>query len=219
MNKEIKDLLDANIPEDVVRTRQQAGASLSYVETWYVIDRLNQILGTDSWSHEVIKLEQLGTVKNSRGEEMPAFLCQARLTVNIQGAVTFKDGIGYGIGKAGNPLEIAIKEAESDALKRAAKNLGRSLGLALYDKSQQFVGEAEPKPEVAPAAKPSTVPDAAATQAIIKAAFNILQQQKKTDAEGFKKQFLNNQKLVDLDAKQSLQALDKLKQSFPELKL
>jgi recombination DNA repair RAD52 pathway protein len=53
--------------------------------------------------------------------------------------------VGYGDGSdktnPGKAHELAAKEAVTDALKRCAKNLGMSMGLALYDKTQENVDE------------------------------------------------------------------------------
>jgi len=40
----------------------------------------------------------------------------------------------------GDVIESAVKEAETDALKRALRSYGNTFGLALYDKSQSNVG-------------------------------------------------------------------------------
>lgn len=53
--------------------------------------------------------------------------------------------VGFGNGQdaysMGAAHELASKESVTDAVKRAAKNLGMRMGLALYDKSQEFVEE------------------------------------------------------------------------------
>jgi hypothetical protein len=54
----------------------------------------------------------------------------------------FKDGTGYGSGIVKDPNdahEKAMKEAETDALKRALKDNGNPFGLALYDKAKENV--------------------------------------------------------------------------------
>ncbi|XP_044721266.1 rad52/22 family double-strand break repair protein [Hirsutella rhossiliensis] len=52
---------------------------------------------------------------------------------------TFHEGTGYGGGSKGaktpgEALELAIKEAETDAFKRALRRFGEALGNCLYDK-------------------------------------------------------------------------------------
>jgi DNA repair and recombination protein RAD52 len=107
-----------HIPKDDLKKRAGAGGrSLTYAETWQIIDNLNTVFEHD-WTHEVLRLE-----KNGSG-----WLCIVRVTVSGHG---FHDGVGWG---SGADEEKAVKEAESDALKRAAKNFGNFFGLSLYDK-------------------------------------------------------------------------------------
>lgn len=143
----IQQELDSSIPKDVVHTRSQAGRDLSYLETWYVIDRLNQVLGQGNWGYQTVKLDKVfeGKVEQYSGEvHSTSYTAQVSLfaTLEVGKTVVFSD-VGYGDGtdkkNPGKAHELAVKEAVSDGLKRAAKNLGRSMGLALYDKTQEFV--------------------------------------------------------------------------------
>jgi recombination DNA repair RAD52 pathway protein len=71
------------------------------------------------------------------------YVCVVRLTV--EGCVPVS-GVGYGDAteyRESAPVtahELAAKEAESDALKRALKNFGDQFGLALYDKAAASSG-------------------------------------------------------------------------------
>ena len=59
-----------------------------------------------------------------------------------------RDGMGSGHGidaDCGLAHESAIKEAETDAMKRALMTFGNPFGLALYDKEQRQVVEAPPE--------------------------------------------------------------------------
>lgn len=228
-----REALDANIPKDVVSTRSQSGKNLSYLETWYVIDRMNQVIGTENWSHEVISLQ------NIPGDKI-SYVCQVRITANIDGAISFKDGLGYGSDKGSyNPGEMASKEAESDALKRAAMKFGRSLGLALYDKSQEFVGEEIKdtiavvkhmvstngnKPDSKPISKhPEVSSPASAPVAVlrgqIKSAFSVLQAQKKVTKEDFVRDYLKGAKADDLNDVDARIVILLIQKNFPEIKL
>lgn len=202
----VRAALDSNIPREAVKNREQAGVKLSYLETWYVIDRLNQVLGTENWSHQVLTLTKLE-------EDKPTYMAHVRLTANIGGMITVKDGIGYGTGKGKyNAHEMAIKEAESDALKRAAKNLGRSLGLALYDKSQEFVEDAKSEPIQTTNVKRSV-------KDTIKAAYSVLSSQNKVAKEEFTAKYLNGKKVDQLTENTATEALNKINTDYPELKL
>lgn len=211
---EINSQLDSNIPKDVITTRSQSGKNLSYLESWYVIDRLNQVLGTENWSHEIINILPLAS-------EKPSYGFHVRLTARINGVLVSKDGIGYGSDKSNfNAGEMALKEAESDALKRAAMKLGRSLGLALYDKSQEFVGEAlqEFKTELKAARAEVAVKqsDTKALRSQIKSIFKILQSQKKIEAADFTAKYLAGDKVDTLEDVAVNSALNSLKADFPE---
>jgi recombination DNA repair RAD52 pathway protein len=137
--KKIQDALDEKIPRDAVRERWADKAKtmkLSYVEGHYVIDRLNKVFGHLNWASETTVLQLPDT-------ERPSYQGRVRITVRgPNGVVVSHDGIGYGSDKSGlNPHEFAMKEAETDALKRAAMKFGMSMGLALYDKSQENVSD------------------------------------------------------------------------------
>lgn len=148
MKTELQKELDSNIPESVVSTRSGGGGKeLSYLETWYVIDRLNQVLGQGNWAYssEVTSVHN-GTTKTQYGESYTShYIARVRLVVTLDERSTEFTDYGYGDGSdknnPGKAHELAVKEAVSDGLKRAVKNLGRSMGLALYDKTQEYVGE------------------------------------------------------------------------------
>ena len=76
----IKEQLDQNIPREVITTREQSGKSLSYLETWYVIDRLNQVLGTDNWSWEIKEFTPIP------GEKL-SYICQGTISAIIDGNI------------------------------------------------------------------------------------------------------------------------------------
>jgi len=142
--------LDAKIPRSVVRDRDGGGGRrLSYLEGHYVIDRLNKVFGPLGWSKEIADVRQVVSI-TPKGE-FPAYLVKVRLNIHATPGSSYntKEAYGYGADKSGqNAHELAIKEAVTDALKVAAKDLGMSLGLALYDKTQENVDDNEtPKSE------------------------------------------------------------------------
>lgn len=165
--------LDAKIPRECISSREGAkGTKLSYLAGWYVIDRLNKVLGIGNWAYSSeANVVHSGVVKNYKGEESFAvhYLAKVRLVVELPGGVKteFVD-YGYGDGtdrsNAGKAHELAVKEAVTDGIKRCAKNLGMSLGLALYSKEGDNIEESAPAPKAvaqgpAPAAaKPATTP-------------------------------------------------------------
>lgn len=142
------ELLDEAIPSSAVRQRDSGtGFKLSYLEGHYVIDRLNKIFGNANWSYELKDLRCVHQGQDSYDRYIVSYLATVRLTVKAQhgrfpDTCIYEDvGFGNGLDKKdpGKCHELATKEAVTDALKRCAKNLGQSMGLALYDKEQTNV--------------------------------------------------------------------------------
>lgn len=155
-----QEMLEENIPASVVSKREafRGGPKLSYLESWYVIDRLNQVFGNGNWNYGITELTQVSEDEHN-GKYRVFYRSRVQLQVPALGTLIEDVGFGNGADKTGfGPAhELACKEAVSDALKRCAKSLGKSMGLALYDKSQTHVeGEAEAAPRskrAAPARK------------------------------------------------------------------
>lgn len=145
--KKIQAQLDEQIPRDVVSLREGGGGrKLSYLEGWYVIDRLNKIFGQGNWSY-AHQYERLFEQENDDKWET-AYLAKVYLNVFIGNRHIALEDVGYGDGKdrnRGKAHESAVKEAVTDGIKRCAKSLGMSMGLALYDKTQENVSDAEPE--------------------------------------------------------------------------
>lgn len=143
------DKYELNKPLDpkVVKSRSMSGRNLSYVEAWYVIDRLNQVFGFDGWERETLKMDvvQQEEKENSNGKSLyyVGYVAKVRVSVNVSAEETvYREGTGFGQGQdadLGRAHESAVKEAESDAMKRAAMTFGYQFGLALYDKTQEHV--------------------------------------------------------------------------------
>lgn len=145
--------LDSKIPRDVISQRDAGnGRSLSYLEGHYVIDRLNKVLGVGKWAYgaELTKVFE-GTVKDKFDKDVftTSYIAKVRMVVTIgsetkEVTTEFVD-VGYGDGSdkknPGKAHELAVKEAVTDGIKRCAKNLGMSMGLALYSKDQENVDD------------------------------------------------------------------------------
>lgn len=139
-------LLAQDLPRDVVRTRDQAGQRLSYVDGWYAVTRANEVFGPDGWSYAVRDVREVyrGTKPGkSGGEENTVIIYEALVAVTALGITREDVGIGQcdaGIRALAQGIEKARKEAVTDGLKRALRTFGPSFGLALYDKDQRDVG-------------------------------------------------------------------------------
>lgn len=125
-----------------VASRQQAGQTLSYVEAWHVIAEANRIFGFDGWDRQTVDLRQLGEPREKDGKFRVGYSARVRVTVRADDREIIREGCGFGQGIDRDPdqaHESALKEAESDAMKRALMTFGNPFGLALYDKSKANV--------------------------------------------------------------------------------
>lgn len=122
-----------------VAQRQKGGQKLSYVEGWHVIAEANRIFGFDGWTRELVDLiENTTPTTNQNGNYIVSF--RAKVRVTAQGTIREGTGFGSGIAKdIHDAYESAVKEAETDAMKRALMTFGNPFGLALYDKTQANV--------------------------------------------------------------------------------
>jgi len=145
---QVQALLDEKLSAQAVKTRNQSGTMLSYMDTYQVLKRLNECFGNLGWDSETVDM----TLVSNPGDKA-AYRAKVRITAVVQtddggGYMRItKEGTGWGSDKSMlNAHELAAKEAESDALKRAAMKFGMSLGLALYDKTQENVEEVASAP-------------------------------------------------------------------------
>jgi len=140
-NEEQKKLLNQKINKNNVSFRSGGGGQkLAYVESWHVIQEANRIFGFDGWSSE--------TIETSLVFEDPkcvSYIAKVRITVG--NVIREGTGAGHGrMGGVGDKHESAIKEAESDARKRALMQFGDSFGLSLYDKDKAWLKTEDSKP-------------------------------------------------------------------------
>ena len=126
-----------------VNSRRQGGTQVSYIEGWRTIAEANRIFGFGAWTRETVELRQLGEPREVDGKMRVDYLARVRITVTLDGHPVGRDGCGYGQGidrDVGQAHESALKEAETDAMKRALMTFGNPFGLALYDKGRTMVG-------------------------------------------------------------------------------
>ena len=117
-----------------VAKREQAGRSFSYLEAWDVKAHLIRIFGFCNWSWEVSSAELAFEDKNERGQWEVGYKVIGSLYIHDIRATYTEAAVGSAtLPRRGDAHDMAIKTAESDALKRAAINLGTQFGLSLYD--------------------------------------------------------------------------------------
>jgi hypothetical protein len=123
-----------------VSSRQQSGMSLSYLEAWDVKAHLIRVFGFGGWSADVISAELAFEDKTDKGHWNVGYKVLMRLRIHANDGDLFGDttyteaAVGSAtLPQRGEAHDMAVKTAESDALKRAAINLGTQFGLSLYD--------------------------------------------------------------------------------------
>lgn len=133
--------LTAPLSPDAVKPPPR-GKFGEYVDALHVIREANRIFGHGGWSYTVERLEQTHyDIVELNGNNGPykqlrtSYLCAVRVVVGD----TVREGLAVGVGNgkpenAGDVIESAVKEAETDALKRAMRTFGNTFGLALYEK-------------------------------------------------------------------------------------
>lgn len=139
--------LSAPLNRANVKEREQSGRKFSYIEGWHAENEANRIFGYGCWDLETVyercvseRERQIGAAK--RDGWSVSYVCKVRVTVRSGDAVAVREGVGAGHGidvDLGLAHESAIKEAATDAEKRAFKTFGNPFGLALYDKTQANV--------------------------------------------------------------------------------
>jgi hypothetical protein len=109
----------------------------------------------------VAQAERLIGARGTSRDQKPGwgvtYTARVRVTVTAGGLTPLiREGSGAGHGidvDLGQAHESALKEAETDAMKRALMTFGNPFGLALYDKAQRHVscttdqGDASQRPE------------------------------------------------------------------------
>ncbi|NBR25258.1 MAG: hypothetical protein EBU08_16075 [Micrococcales bacterium] len=138
-----------------VQTRSQSNRNLSYLEGWHVIAEANRIFGFDGWQRETLHCQcvaererSIGSGGDPRGQRSGwGVTYTAKARIKVGEIIREGSGAGHGIDMdLGQAHESAIKEAETDAMKRALMTFGNQFGLALYDKQQREVA-AKPIPK------------------------------------------------------------------------
>jgi DNA recombination protein Rad52 len=148
-SSQINNALSAPLDRAVVKERSQSNRTFSYIEGWYAIAEANRIFGFDGWHRETVDVRLVNERPRKIGRDgrdgwAVSYVVRVRVIVGD----VIRDGMGSGHGidaDCGLAHESAIKEAETDAMKRALMTFGNPFGLALYDKEQRQVVDALPE--------------------------------------------------------------------------
>lgn len=144
--------LQQNLDGNRVKSRQQSGMTLSYLEGFDIIDVANTIFGYGNWSYSVGALEQVSEETNENQNRVIGYKAIVALKVeNVTHQLhASREDVGFGTGIAkhyADAHESAAKEAVTDALKRAFRSFGNQFGNALYDKQMRNVDNANKAPQ------------------------------------------------------------------------
>jgi hypothetical protein len=140
--------LSAPLDRANVRQREQGRGKVAYVEGWFAVAEANRIFGFDGWQRQTIAVRCVAQAERPIGRDQKpgwgvTYTARVRVTVTAGGLTPLiREGSGAGHGidvDLGQAHESALKEAETDAMKRALMTFGNPFGLALYDKAQRQV--------------------------------------------------------------------------------
>lgn len=142
-----RELLAAPLDRAKVRQREQGRMRVSYLEGWQVIAEANRIFGFDGWDRLTLNASCVAEHERPVGRERKSgwgvtYTARVRIVVIAGERCLIREGSGAGHGidlDQGLAHESALKEAETDATKRALMSFGNAFGLALYDKQQRQV--------------------------------------------------------------------------------
>jgi recombination DNA repair RAD52 pathway protein len=134
LSKQQQEILIKGINANRIAKRQGGGGkSLSYLEAWDVKAHLIRIFGFGEWSWDVLTSD-LAFEQESNGKWNVGYKVSGQLRIHTTRATYTEAAVGSAtLGQRGEAHDMAIKTAESDALKRAAINLGDQFGLSLYN--------------------------------------------------------------------------------------
>ncbi len=144
--------LSAPLDRANVRQREQGRSRVSYLEGWQVIAEANRIFGFDGWERSTLisrcvaeherQIGAKGAGRDRKSGWGVTYIARVRITITAGNRTLIREGSGAGHGidaDLGLAHESALKEAETDATKRALMTFGNPFGLALYDKQQRQV--------------------------------------------------------------------------------
>ena len=143
--------LNKKLNPDHVKPAKAFGPKGDYIEGWHAMAEANRIFGFEGWDYTISECKCVSERSREIGKDKkPGFGVSyiATVQVTVYGVTRQDVGAGHGYDiDCGLAHESAIKEAVTDALKRALRSFGNPFGLALYDKSRENVGFDAPVPD------------------------------------------------------------------------
>jgi DNA recombination protein Rad52 len=176
--------LSAPLDRANVRQREQGRSRVSYLEGWQVIAEANRIFGFDGWERSTLISRCVAEHERPIGRDRKSgwgvtYIARVRISVTAGNRTLIREGSGAGHGidaDLGLAHESALKEAETDATKRALMTFGNPFGLALYDKQQRQVSSSVAPTTARSAPQAKKAPEAVADAPLEPAAIAGLQE-------------------------------------------
>lgn len=139
ITKKQHDILLRAINPIRVEQRNVAGMHLSYLSQQDVRAHLIRVFGFGGFDLTTIKSELLFCDKNEKSQWDVSWLVTMQLSIKDRDGYTIAIYSESAVGSNSQPrraeaLDMALKTASSDAMKRCAINLGDQFGLSLYAK-------------------------------------------------------------------------------------
>lgn len=129
-------MLDAPLDGRVIKERQGAGSKmLKYIDGRTAIETANRIFGKGKWGFRIVARTH-ERIENKDGTWKEYFTADIELYVLGNPFPFPGDGIGAVKSQTVEGIEMARKDAVTDALKRALCYYGDQFGLALRDEDQ-----------------------------------------------------------------------------------
>ena len=153
-------------PLNPIRVKTAPKVHGSFIEAWDVIAHLSRIFGFDGWDKHVVESHLVSEEKLDNGKWTVTYGATVRLTVRFDDdsytgwSTKVSEDVATGTAanqpNLGDAHDLALKTAVSDALKRAAKDLGNQFGLSLYNKgsADSVLGRSLAHPELDPQPEP-----------------------------------------------------------------
>jgi len=152
-----KKALETVPPAEAIKSREEGGSTLSYLEGWYVIQEANRIFGTEHWDRITLSTQCVWQGRHE-GRAACSYSARIRLCIRTKDETIVREGSGIGHGRGATPGEAhgqALKAAETDATKRALATLGAPFGLTLYEAQPRTETQQAPENASERAAKTS----------------------------------------------------------------
>ncbi len=140
-NEEQQKFLSGKLDQKHVKTREIGGRQTHHIQGWHAVSEANRIFGHDGWNRETILTTCIGT-RERLGDVYAIYTAKVRVSARAGDFMVVREASGCAEGR-GMTLalahELAVKSAETDAMKRALATFGNPFGLALYDPEQAGV--------------------------------------------------------------------------------